>query len=88
MNTDTLTKVEVQSINDVSLPNTASNKLRGVVTRVGPVYVCDGAHDEIPEKCFSRKELNYNELILEGEVESSDDESEYKEDFSVFCQCL
>ena len=52
------------------------------------MYVCDDAHDEIPEKCFSRKELNYNELILEGEVESSDDESEYKEDFSVFCQCL
>ena len=28
---------------------------------------------------FSRRELHYDELILEGKVESSDDESEFNE---------
>ena len=37
-------------------------------------------HDEILETIFAAEKLNHNEFILEGEVESSDDESECNED--------
>ena len=40
------------------------------------VYICDVTHDEILDTIFSRESLHYDEFILEGEVESSDDESE------------
>ena len=36
-----LTKVKVQSINDVDIPNRTSNKLKGDAIRLGDVYVCD-----------------------------------------------
>ena len=73
LNTVILTKVKVKSINDVALPAKASNKLRGDTMRLGYVYVFDVTHNEILETIFSREELNNDELILEGEVESSDD---------------
>ena len=47
------------------------------------MYVCDDAHDEILEIIFTREELNYGKLILEGEIEISDDESECNE--YLFC---
>ena len=47
--------------------------------RLVNVYVCDVTQNETPETIFSRKELNYNELVLEIEIESSDDESECNE---------
>ena len=40
------------------------------------MYVFDYSHDEILETIFSREDLNYEEFILEGEFEISDDESE------------
>ena len=50
--------------------------MRGDATRLGAVYVFDDTHNEIIETIFSREELHNNELILGGEVESSDDKSE------------
>ena len=64
LNTVILTKVKVQLINDIYLPDRASNKLRGGTIRSGAVYVCDVTHDEILETIFSREELYYDELIL------------------------
>ena len=52
-------------------------KSRVDAIRSGAVYVCDVIQDEILETLFSRQELNYRGIILEGEVESSDDESGY-----------
>ena len=75
MNTVILTKVKVKLINDFNLTDRASNKLRYDAIRYGAVYVCDGTHDEILETIFSREELRNDELILEVEVEISDDES-------------
>ena len=43
--------------------------------RLGGVYVCDVTHDEILETIYSRKELNYDELIFKWNVESIDDDS-------------
>ena len=59
-----LTKVKVKSINYVSLPNRYSNKLRGNATRLGAVYVCDDAHDEIVQTFSLRLELYYDEFIV------------------------
>ena len=64
LNTVILTKVKVQSIDYVALPTRASNKFRGDTIRLGAVYVCDDANNEILEKIFSRKELNHNDFIL------------------------
>ena len=36
-----LAKLKAQSINDVSIPDIASNKFRGDAIRLGDVYVCD-----------------------------------------------
>ena len=55
MNTVILTKIKVKSINDVSLPAIASNKLRGDTIRLGAVYICDDANDEILETNFARE---------------------------------
>ena len=52
LNTVILTKVKVKSINDVALPDKASNKLRGDTIRLSAVYVCDFTHDEIMETIF------------------------------------
>ena len=53
------------------------------------MYICDDAHDEIIETLFAREELNNDEFILEGEVESSDDDSECnKYLFYLWCNCL
>ena len=79
MNTTILTKLKVQSINDVTIPDRESNKLRGDEISLGTVYVFDVTYDEILDTIFSREELNYDELILEGEFESSNDESEFNE---------
>ena len=70
-----------KSINDISLPDRSSNRLRGDATMFGTIYVCDVTNNEILETIFSREELHYDELILEGEVESSDDESDGTETF-------
>ena len=45
----------MKSINDVALPDRASNKLRGDVIRLGDVYVCDNAHDEILKNILQEK---------------------------------
>ena len=79
LNTFILTKVKVQSTNYVYLPARASNKLRGDVIMLGDEYVCDAIHDKILETVFLREELHYYELILEGSVESIDDDSECNE---------
>ena len=47
-----LTMVTVQPINDVYIPDRASNELRGDIIRLGDVYVCDNAHYEILETTF------------------------------------
>ena len=70
----TLSKVKSQSINDVNLPGIAPNKFRGDAIMLGVVYVFDDTHSEICVTIFSWEEFNYDELILEGEVEIIDDE--------------
>ena len=52
------------------------NSFRGDAIRLGDIYDFDDAHNAILEK-NSNRELNNNELILEREVESSDNDSEY-----------
>ena len=56
LSTIILTKVKLQSINDVGIPTRASNKLKGDTIRLGEFYVCVDAHDEILETIFSREE--------------------------------
>ena len=70
MNNVILTKLKVQPVNDVALPSRASNILRGVAIRLGDVYVCGDAQDEIREKMFSREELNDKELIWKDNLKS------------------
>ena len=55
MNTFILTKIKVQSINDVALPYSALNELRGDAIQLSDVYVCDDAHYEIMETNFHGK---------------------------------
>ena len=55
MNTIILTKVNVQSLNGVFIPDRASNKLRGDSIRLGAVYIYDVTHNEILEVIFSRE---------------------------------
>ena len=63
--------------------------MRGGSIRLCDFYVCDDTHDEILDNMFSREELYYDELIFEGEVKSSNDESECNENiFSVWHNCL
>ena len=47
LNTVILNKLKLQSIKDVALPTRASDNLRDDEIRLGDVYVCDDAHDEI-----------------------------------------
>ena len=58
-----LTKVRMKSINDIALPNRAQNNLRGDAIRLGDVYVCDDAPDEILGTMFSMEELKYDEYF-------------------------
>ena len=74
-----LTKVKVQSISNVNIPYRESNIFIIGTIRLGVVYVCDDIHNEIMDTIFSREELYYDEFLLEGEVEISDDESECNE---------
>ena len=52
LNTVILTKVKVQSINDVALTTIASNELRGDAIRLVHVYVLNDSHDKISETIF------------------------------------
>ena len=63
-----LRKNKSKSINNVALPDIASNKLRGDSVMLVAVYVCDYTHDEILEIIFSREELHFDSLVLEVEV--------------------
>ena len=54
LNNAILTKVKVKSINDVALPAGNKNMLKDIEIRLGAVYVCDYAHDEIMETFFKR----------------------------------
>ena len=51
--------------------------MRGDTVGLGTIYMCDVTHKEILDALFSGEELNYYELILEGEAEIIDDESEF-----------
>ena len=73
LNTVILNKVKVKSTNHVAFPDRAQNNWGGATIRLGAVCVCDDAHDEIIKTIFSKEELNYDAIILQGEVESSDD---------------
>ena len=55
LNTINLTKVKLKSINYVAITAKASNYLRGDEIRLGAIYVCDYAHDEIMEIKISRE---------------------------------
>ena len=48
-----LTKVKVQSINDVALTARESNKLRGEEIRLGDAYVFDVTNNKRMETIFS-----------------------------------
>ena len=50
-----LTKVKIQSINDVTLPDIISNNLRVDAISSGDVYLCDDTHDKILETIFQGK---------------------------------
>ena len=63
MNIAVLTKVRVQSINDVNIPDRYLNKLRGDTIRLGSVFVFNGKHNKILETIFSTEELNCGELF-------------------------
>ena len=79
LNIDILSNVKVQSIINVKIYAIVSNKLSGDVIRLCVVSVCVNTNDEMLETIFSRQELHYDEFILEGEVESSDDKNECNE---------
>ena len=66
LNTVVLTKANAQSINNFKIHAITPHNLRGDVIKLGDVYACDDTHDGIMETIFSREELNYDELILEG----------------------
>ena len=84
-----LTKLKVQSINDVDILYRASNKLRVDEIKLGAVYVCYYEHDEILETILQEKNYIMMNLFLEGDVEGSDDESECNEDISsIWRNCL
>ena len=79
LNNVILTKIILQSINHVALNSIASNELKSNAVWLGAVYVNDITQYTILETIFLREELNDDALILEEEVESSDDESEYNQ---------
>ena len=54
LNSVILTQVKVQPINYVSIPDKASNKLRGDAIRLGDAYIFYVTHDEIFETILSR----------------------------------
>ena len=47
--------IKVQSINDVALHAMTSNNLSCDAIRLGAVYFCDDAHDEMSETMFQGK---------------------------------
>ena len=53
-NTVILTKVRVQSINDIAIHIITSKKFTGDVSRLGTVYVFDVTHNEALKTIFSR----------------------------------
>ena len=53
--------------------------MRGDEISLGYVYVYYYIQNEILETIFSREELHYDEWVLEGEVENSDDDNECNE---------
>ena len=55
LNTVILTKLKVQSINDVTLPTRAPHNLRGEKIRLYAVHVCDDTKIEILENLFFRE---------------------------------
>ena len=55
MNIVSLTKVKVNSINSVALPNIASKQLRVDAISLGGFYVCDVTHNGILETIFLRE---------------------------------
>ena len=55
-----LTKLKLQSMNYLSITTRASNRLRDNVIRIGAVYVCNDAHDEILGTIFEIK----NKVIM------------------------
>ena len=55
MNNVIWAKANVKSINDVTLPNGSSNKLRGDAISLGGFCVCDVKCDEIMETIFQGK---------------------------------
>ena len=59
LNTVILTEVKVKSINNVAIPNKASDNWKCDTLRLGAVYFCDESNDEILETIFSKEELNY-----------------------------
>ena len=52
-----LTKVKVKSINNVDIPDRASNKVRGDTIKFGNVYVCGVKQNLIPGTIFSKKKI-------------------------------
>ena len=54
-NTVILTKLKVKSINDVALPDRASNNSRCDSSRLVLVYACDDVHDNILDTIFARE---------------------------------
>ena len=72
--------VKVKSINYVVITARAQNHSIGDTFRLGAVWVCYDANDEILGTMFWSSEWNYYGFVLEGEVGSSDDKNEGNED--------
>ena len=64
LNTFILTNVKVKPRYGIAPPDGAQNNWRYDAIRLGTVYDCDDAHNEILETMFSMKELNYDKFIL------------------------
>ena len=54
----------MKSINDVVINTKAWNNSRGDTIRLGAVYICDDANDEILETNFAREWSNHNGFSL------------------------
>ena len=76
MNIVIFNQVKVKSINEVAIPDRASNNLRGDAIRLGAFYDCSVTQNVKLETILSREELHYAEFILERWIEIIDDESE------------
>ena len=70
MGTVILTKLKLQSINDVDLTTIYSNNLRGDEIRLDPLNLWGDAYNKTTEKIFSREHLNHDGFFWKDNYKS------------------